>query len=65
MSTIEDLRELVEETLVQKNRRLRQAKCKHEEIYCSTVTSAAGTFETRICLDCGKTWNNDRWPADR
>ena len=33
------LDELVKETLVEKNRRLRQAKCSHEEVYSSTVGS--------------------------
>jgi len=44
------------ETLSQKNRRLRQAKCEHEEIFYSTSTGSAGTFTTSICMDCGKTW---------
>lgn len=48
--------ELVAETLTQKNRRLRQEKCEHEETFCSTVCGPHGTFETRACLDCGKTW---------
>lgn len=50
------LDELVAETLTQKNRRLRQEKCEHEEIFCSSVSSSAGTFQTRGCFDCGKTW---------
>lgn len=50
------LTELVNETLVQKNRRLRQAKCPHEETFCSTVSGPDGTFETRGCFDCGKSW---------
>lgn len=48
------LDELAKETLVQKHHRLMQAKCKHEEIYSSTVTGPDGTFTTRFCLDCGK-----------
>lgn len=50
------LDELVNETLVQKNRRLRQEQCEHEEVFCSTVSSPTGTFETRGCFDCGKSW---------
>jgi hypothetical protein len=49
------LEELKLETLVQKNRRLRQANCKHEEeIYFSSVTGPNGTHRTSFCLDCGK-----------
>jgi hypothetical protein len=54
------LQELQNETLAQKNRRLVQAKCAHEEIYCSTVLGPDGTHETRVCLDCGKSWNKSR-----
>lgn len=49
------LEELVNETLVEKNRRLRQARCPHEEVYSSTVIGPSGTFTNRFCLDCGKT----------
>ena len=35
----------------------RQARCKHTDIYSSTVTSMTGSFTTRFCWDCGKTWN--------
>ena len=49
------LQELVDETLVQKNRRQRQAKCRHEEVYISAVASPVGTFTNAFCLDCGKT----------
>lgn len=48
------LDDLVRETLIEKNRRLRQAKCKHEEIYSSTVMGPNGTFTNGFCLDCGK-----------
>jgi hypothetical protein len=48
------LEELQRETLVEKNRRLRQTKCKHEEVYSSSVTGPEGTHTTRFCLDCGK-----------
>lgn len=48
--------ELAAETLVEKNRRLRQARCPHEEVYSSTVAGPTGTFTTAFCLDCGKTW---------
>lgn len=50
------LEELAKETLVQKNRRLRQEKCEHEEVFCSTVSGPGGTFQTRGCFDCGKSW---------
>jgi hypothetical protein len=48
------LQELINETLVAKNRRLRQEKCRHAEVYCSSVTGEHGHFENRFCLDCGK-----------
>ena len=48
------LQELAAETLVQKHIRLTQEKCRHREIYCSTVSSQHGTFTQRYCLDCGK-----------
>lgn len=48
------LDDLVKETLVEKNRRSRQAKCPHEEIYFSTVVGPTGTFTNSFCLDCGK-----------
>lgn len=50
------LEELVNETLTQKNLRLRQEKCEHEEVFCSTVIGPNGTFKTRGCFDCGKSW---------
>ena len=50
------LEELTRETLTQKNRRLRQEKCDHEEVFCSTVIGPSGAFETRGCFDCGKSW---------
>lgn len=50
------LAQLAAETLVAKNRRLRQAKCSHEEVYCSIVTGPSGTFENYVCLDCWKSW---------
>lgn len=52
-----DLKELAAETLAEKHTRIMQEKCRHEEIYCSTVSGPRGTFECRICLDCYKTWN--------
>lgn len=51
------LAELVNETLVEKNRRLRQMKCQHEEVYSSTVAGPTGTFTNSFCLDCGKSWH--------
>lgn len=47
------------ETLVEKNRRKRQAKCEHDEVFSSTCTGPAGTFTTQVCLDCGKTWRTE------
>lgn len=51
------LQELLNETLVEKNRRLRQAKCEHEEIHSSSVSGPTGTFRNSFCLDCGKSWH--------
>lgn len=48
------LQELVEETLTQKHRRLMREKCKHREIYSSTVSGPHGTFAQSVCLDCGQ-----------
>lgn len=56
--------ELAAETLVQKHTRLMQAKCPHDEIYSSTVTTRDGTFTNRFCLDCGKSWHRSR-PAPK
>lgn len=50
------LDDLVKETLTEKNRRLRQEKCGHEEVVCSSVTSPVATYENRFCMDCGKSW---------
>lgn len=50
------LDELVNETLIEKNRRLRQERCEHEEVFCSTVSGPSGTYQTRGCFDCGKAW---------
>ena len=50
---------LVAETLTEKNRRLRQGKCKHEEVFSSTCAGPAGTFTTAVCIDCGKTWRGE------
>lgn len=52
------LEELQRETLVEKNRRLRQLRCPHEEVYFSTMCGPDGTFTTSACLDCGKSWND-------
>ena len=54
------LEELARETLVEKNRRLRQAKCTHEEVHRSTVTGPSGTFTNAFCLDCGKSWHTSQ-----
>jgi hypothetical protein len=49
--------ELAAETLVEKNRRLRQQNCQHEEVYSSSVRGPQGFSENRFCLDCGKSWH--------
>lgn len=50
---------LAAETLSEKNRRKRQEKCKHEEIFSSTCTGPAGTFTTAVCMECGKHWRGE------
>jgi hypothetical protein len=54
------LEELTKETLVEKNRRLRQEKCEHGAVYSSTVAGHDGIFTTRFCMDCGKSWNTSQ-----
>lgn len=44
------------ETLTAKHRRLRREKCRHEEIYVSTVSGPHGTFTNSVCLDCFASW---------
>jgi hypothetical protein len=56
------LAELAKETLVEKHRRLIQAKCQHEEVYSSTVAAPTGTFTNAFCLDCGKSWHTSKVP---
>jgi hypothetical protein len=58
-----NLQELAAETLVQKHMRLMQAKCRHDEIYSSTVSGPRGISTTCFCLDCGKSWHTKREPA--
>ena len=55
------LAELQAETLMQKHTRLTRAKCPHEEVYTSSVWSAAErkTSTTKFCFDCGQTWHNE------
>lgn len=48
-----NLEQLVKETLVQKHRRLMRAKCRHIEVYSSTVLGPDGTATSAFCLDCG------------
>jgi len=50
------LQELAAETLMQKNKRLRQAKCEHRDTYSSTVSGPNGTVTNGFCWDCGKSW---------
>jgi hypothetical protein len=47
------LQELAAETLTQKHRRLTQAKCRHGDVYWSSVTCDRGTFTNGFCWDCG------------
>lgn len=54
------LQELAAETLVEKNRRLRQEKCRHEEMFTSTVTSPGGVYTNKVCMDCGASWHEER-----
>lgn len=48
------LDELASESLTQKHLRMMQAKCRHDEVYSSTVFVPNGTFTNSFCLDCGK-----------
>lgn len=57
------LDELARETLTEKNRRLLQAKCEHEEVYSSAVTGPDGTYSNSFCLDCGKSFISAREAA--
>lgn len=52
------LKELAAESLVQKHRRLMQAKCEHREVFTTTVVSERGAVTNKVCLDCGKHWRN-------
>lgn len=52
------LAELARETLVEKNVRLQQEKCRHKEIYSSSVTSDWAYSTNRFCFDCGKSWHS-------
>lgn len=54
------LKELAAETLVQKNRRLVRAACKHEPdaIFSSSVTTPVATYRNKVCLDCGMSWRS-------
>lgn len=55
------LQDLINETLVEKNCRLQQEKCKHEEVWSSTVRGPDGTFTNSFCLDCGKSLHDARF----
>lgn len=52
--SVVNIRELTLETLSQKNCRLMQERCKHDEVYSSTVND--GPFTNCVCLNCGKWW---------
>jgi hypothetical protein len=52
------LAQLAAETLVEKHLRLAREKCRHKEIYSSSVLGPHGDHTTRICLDCGKSWHS-------
>lgn len=49
--------ELAAESLVDKRRRLRQQKCWHKALWCSTVAGPEGTFSNSFCLACGASWH--------
>jgi hypothetical protein len=52
------LAELAAETLVEKHRRLQQAKCRHDgERWRSAVLGPSGDHVTEFCWDCGKSWH--------
>lgn len=53
------LDDLMNETLVEKHRRLMQAKCQHEEVFSSSFCGPEAHFTDRFCLDCGKHWRID------
>jgi hypothetical protein len=52
------LQDLAAETLMQKHKRVTQAKCQHHETYSSTVSGPNGTFTNGFCWDCGKSWRS-------
>jgi hypothetical protein len=54
------LEELQRETLGEKNRRLRQEKCRDEEIYSSIIVTPFKRVGLRLCLDCGKNFASKR-----
>ena len=56
------LAELVNETLVEKHRRLMREKCKHEPgaLVVSTFCSHEASFTDTFCADCGQHWRKDR-----
>lgn len=56
------LQELVNETLVEKNRRIRRMKCRHMEVYSSWVSGPTGIFGNVFCLDCGQLLSRDHSP---
>jgi hypothetical protein len=58
-----NLAELAGETLTQKHRRKRQERCRHKEIYSSSVTSDWGDSTNSFCLDCGKSWHTHSSPS--
>jgi hypothetical protein len=57
------LDELVRETLTEKNRRLRQEKCKHKETYSQRCDGPSGSFASGFCWDCGKPWRSEVTPS--
>jgi hypothetical protein len=50
------LEELARETLTQKNKRLRQEKCQHKDIYQTTIIGPFEINTNEVCLDCWMTW---------
>jgi hypothetical protein len=53
------LQELVNETLVEKHKRLMREKCRHGGCYSSTVMGPVTIFTNACCLDCGRVWHTE------
>ena len=49
--------ELQRETLTEKNTRLRQEKCRHPEVWSSSVRWGDVKSTSTVCVKCGKNLN--------